>query len=122
VFRRRSVFSRTSDLPLTIGLIVDASVSQHSFYKKHRHDVETFLKEVLAPKDEAFLICFGNHVRFVSDLTPSTSAIMGAFEQFDRGDRSFPNWARWSAAWKARRCLRVTERFAKLLCARTAPG
>ncbi len=83
-------FSRTSDLPLTIGLLVDASDSQHSFYKKHHRDVENFLKDVLGPKDQAFLVCFGNHIRLVSDLTSSVDQVMEAFDRFEHSSSNFP--------------------------------
>ena len=76
-------FGETSDLPLTIGLIVDVSDSQASFYKQHHQHVEKFLKDVLGPQDQAFLVCFGNHIRLVSDLTPSVSQIMDSFQRFE---------------------------------------
>jgi len=41
-------FARSADVPLTLGLIVDASGSQEHFAKKHQGDLEVFLKEVLA--------------------------------------------------------------------------
>jgi Ca-activated chloride channel family protein len=41
-------FARSADVPLTLGLIVDASGSQEHFPKKHQGDLEVFLKEVLA--------------------------------------------------------------------------
>ncbi len=85
-----SFFARTSDLPLAIGLIVDVSDSQHKFYRRHRDDVEKFLKQVLGPRDQAFLLCFENHLRLVSDLTNSVSQIMDGFERFDHGNRHFP--------------------------------
>src|SRR6516225_11950798 len=47
-------FSRSSDVPLTLGLIVDASGSQDHFSQQHKHDLEVFLQEVLKPKDRAF--------------------------------------------------------------------
>ena len=43
-------FARSADLPLTLGLIVDASGSQDHFSKQHQHDLEVFLKEVLGPR------------------------------------------------------------------------
>jgi VWFA-related protein len=42
-------FARSTDLPLTLGLIVDASGSQEHSIKKHERDLEVFLKEVLGP-------------------------------------------------------------------------
>jgi Ca-activated chloride channel family protein len=85
-----SFFSRSTDIPLTLGLIIDASGSQEHFSKKHKHDLEVFLKDVLGPKDRAFLICFGNHLRLVSDFTPSAENLMAALERFEHNDRHFP--------------------------------
>src|ERR1700693_1444994 len=56
-------------LPLTLGLIVDASGSQEHFVKAHHHDLQIFLKDVLKPNDRAFVVGFANHIRLVSDFT-----------------------------------------------------
>ena len=42
-------FSKSTDLPLTLALIVDASGSQDHFGKEHQKALEVFLKEVLRP-------------------------------------------------------------------------
>jgi Ca-activated chloride channel homolog len=83
-------FARTSDLPLAIGLIVDVSDSQEHFFKKHHQHVENFLKDVLGPQDKAFLICFGNHLRLVSDLASSVPQIMDDLTRFEHGHVHFP--------------------------------
>lgn len=83
-------FARSSELPLTIGLVVDASDSQRKFIRRHHSDVEKFLQDVLGPKDQAFLLCFGNHLRLVSDLTSSVPDIMRNLESFDHNKVSFP--------------------------------
>ena len=64
-----SFFARGEDLPLSLGLIVDASGSQEHFVKQHHHDLRLFLKNVLTPRDRAFVIRFGNHLRLASDLS-----------------------------------------------------
>ena len=51
-------FAKSTDLPLTLALIMDVSGSQEHFEKKHEKDLEVFLKEVLGPKDRAFMVCF----------------------------------------------------------------
>ena len=66
-----SFFARSTDVPLTLGLIVDVSGSQDHFSKQHEHDLEVFLKEALGPKDRAFLVTFANHIRLISDFSPS---------------------------------------------------
>jgi Ca-activated chloride channel family protein len=85
-----SFFSRSVDLPLTLGLIVDFSDSQQHFYKQHSRDLEIFLKEVLGPKDRAFLICFGNHLRLASDFSQSGPELLERLREFDKGTRNFP--------------------------------
>lgn len=83
-------FGKSTDLPLTLALIMDVSGSQEHFEKKHEKDLEVFLKEVLGPKDRAFMVCFGNHLRLVSDYTNSAEAILSNFHEFDKGKMHFP--------------------------------
>jgi Ca-activated chloride channel homolog len=83
-------FARSVDLPLTLGLIVDVSGSQDHFSKQHQHDLEVFLKEALGAKDRVFLVCFGNHVRLVSDFTNNPSQIIAGLKTFEHGSRDFP--------------------------------
>jgi Ca-activated chloride channel family protein len=85
-----SYFARESQLPLSLGLIVDASNSQDKFLKRHQHDIEVFLRKVLQPPDQAFAVCFGNHLRLVSDVTSSIPQIMDGLTRFDKSDRNFP--------------------------------
>jgi Ca-activated chloride channel homolog len=77
-------------LPLTLALIVDVSGSQDHFGKKHEKDLQVFLKEVLGPRDRVFLVCFGNHLRLVSDYTNSADEILENYRQFDKGKKHFP--------------------------------
>jgi Ca-activated chloride channel family protein len=78
-------FARSNDLPLSLGLIVDVSGSQESFVKQHRRDLEKFLKGTLDERDRAFLVCFGNHVRLVSDYTGSPRDLVDALHDFEKG-------------------------------------
>lgn len=88
-----SFFARSNDVPLTLGLIVDASDSQNHFEKQHQRDLEVFLNEILGPKDKAFLICFGNHLRVVSDFTQSGKDLIDRYNEFERGKKNFPELA-----------------------------
>ena len=83
-------FARSTDVPLTLGLIVDASGSQEHFSKKHEKDLEVFLKEVLGPKDKAFLLCFGNHLRLVSDYTQSGEQMLEHMKEYEKKSDRFP--------------------------------
>lgn len=88
--QRIKLFMRSTDLPLTLGLIVDVSGSQDRFGKKHKNDLEVFLKEILRPQDRVFLLCFGNHLRLVSDFTNSADQVLENYRKFDDGKGRFP--------------------------------
>ena len=83
-------FARQTDQPLSIGLLVDFSGSQQEFVKKHRRDIESFLKSVIGPKDRVFAVCFGNQLRIVSDLTGDVNYVMDELKNFGKGDRKYP--------------------------------
>lgn len=82
-------FAKSTDLPLTLALIMDVSGSQEHFGKKHEKDLEVFLKEILGPKDRVFMVCFGNHLRLVSDYTNSAEEILASFREFEKGKKHF---------------------------------
>ena len=83
-------FAKSTDVPLTLGLVVDASGSQDHFEKQHEHDLDTFLKAVLGPKDRAFLVGFGNYVRLVSDFSRSGTEMMQRGRPTQKSRRTFP--------------------------------
>jgi Ca-activated chloride channel family protein len=83
-------FARQRQLPLSLALIVDVSGSQDKFLKQHNRDVEEFPKIVLGPADQAVAVCFGNHLRLVSDATSSVEEVMNGLRSFVKGDRRFP--------------------------------
>jgi Ca-activated chloride channel family protein len=83
-------FARSVDVPLTLGLIVDASGSQEHFSKRHQKDLEVFLKTVLGPKDRAFLLCFGNHLRLVNDFTQSGAEMLEHLKEYEKKPDRFP--------------------------------
>ena len=65
-------FSRETDLPLTIGLLVDVSKSQERLLDVEKLAAHRFLSEVLRPtKDLAFVISFGVEAELLQDLTSS---------------------------------------------------
>jgi Ca-activated chloride channel family protein len=85
-----SFFAHSIDVPLSLGLIVDFSGSQDQFSKQHQHDLEVFLKDVLGPKDRVFLICFGNHLRLVSDFSKSGSEVLDRLKAYQHSDKHIP--------------------------------
>jgi VWFA-related protein len=71
-------FWRETDLPLTIGLVVDLGGGQIGVIEKERETLRRFLMQVLGPKDRAFLIVVGGHkVRLLTDLTGSVDELLG---------------------------------------------
>src|ERR1700730_4572494 len=80
-------FAKSTDVPLTLGLILDVSGSKDHFSKQHEQDLEVFLKEVLGPKDRTFLVCFGNHIRLVSDFSQSGPEIVERMKEYKGKDK-----------------------------------
>jgi len=65
-------FSRETDIPLTLGLLVDTSLSQRRVLAKERSASGSFVDQVLREdKDKAFLIHFDREVELLQDLTSS---------------------------------------------------
>lgn len=83
-------FAKSTDLPLTLGLVIDASGSQDHFGKQHKKDLEIFLKQILRPQDRVFLLCFGNHLRLVSDYTNSPDQILESYTRWNKSSKGFP--------------------------------
>ncbi len=90
VLQKIEFFARSTDLPLTLGLIIDASGSQDHFGKQHQKDLEVFLKQILRPQDRVFLLGFGNHLRLVSDYTNSPDQILENYARFYKNSKGFP--------------------------------
>jgi len=83
-------FARSADVPLELALVVDFSGSQEHSLKQHHKDLQLFLKEVLGPRDRAFLVCFGNFVRLVSDSSSDADVLIQRMHMFEEGERRFP--------------------------------
>ncbi len=64
-------FTKETDLPLTIGLLVDVSGSQRNLIEIERSAASEFFHSVLRKKDEAFLISFGEEAELLQDYTQS---------------------------------------------------
>ena len=65
-------FSQDSGLPLTLGLLVDTSISQKRVLTEERTASHRFLGQVLRQdKDRAFVLHFDREVELLQDLTSS---------------------------------------------------
>ena len=71
-------FSRDSNLPLTLGLLVDTSGSMRRVLGEERIASYRFLDQVLTEKDRAFIIHFDSQVELLQDLTSSRKRLEGA--------------------------------------------
>jgi VWFA-related protein len=109
------------DLPLTIGLIVDVSGSQMGLIEKHKRTMSEFLKRVLGPQDQAFLVTVGPDVRLLTDLTNSVDELQRGVDAIDgrqragvqfgepcrsgrrRFERGCGGTALWNGVWAASR-------------------
>ncbi|HEY4360556.1 MAG TPA: VWA domain-containing protein [Bryobacteraceae bacterium] len=76
------------DLPLTVGLVVDVSGSQRRVIEEHRAAVEQFFRQVLGPKDQAFLVTAGMDVKLVTDLTGSIDDLEKGVRKIDIRQRA----------------------------------
>jgi len=77
-------FSQESDLPLTIGLMVDTSMSQQKVLDAERSASYRFLEQVLREKkDQVFIVQFDMAVRMSQDLTASRQKLEHALESVD---------------------------------------
>src|SRR6202050_765729 len=75
-------FKRDSDLPLTLGLLVDTSMSQRHLLDQERDASHAFLDHVLrVDKDKAFIIHFDYEVELLQDLTSSRPKLEAALDQ-----------------------------------------
>lgn len=74
-------FARETDLPLTIGLLVDVSRSQERLIETEKRASERFFEQVLRPKDMAFLISFGPDTDLLQDSTSSPGLLRRGLEQ-----------------------------------------
>jgi VWFA-related protein len=64
-------FARETDLPLTLGLLIDVSGSQARLIEEERRAGAQFFRQVLREKDVAFLISFGPEAELLQDSTGS---------------------------------------------------
>jgi VWFA-related protein len=77
-------FSRETDLPLTLGMLVDTSMSQRRVLTEERDASETFLAQVLREdQDKAFVIHFDREVELSQDLTASHEKLRTALESLE---------------------------------------
>ena len=77
-------FAQESDLPLTLGLLVDTSGSQRHLIEEERSASYRFFEQVLRPeKDLAFVIHFDFDTELLQDITASRKLLEQALENLE---------------------------------------
>ncbi len=77
-------FSRQTDLPLTLGLLVDTSASMLRVFDEERTASIKFLKQVLRERsDQAFLVHFDRGVQLLQGLTSSRRKLQAGLGALD---------------------------------------
>jgi VWFA-related protein len=74
-------FARETDLPLTVGLLVDTSNSQVRLIEDERRAAAQFFAQVIHPGDTAFLVSFDARADLLMDRTSSPRAIKAGLEK-----------------------------------------
>jgi VWFA-related protein len=97
-------FSQESDLPLTLGLLVDTSLSQRNVLEAERTASFSFLNNMLREaQDQAFVIHFDFEVELLQDLTGSRPKLEAALDLLETPEnptrrnysRNFGNNFQW---------------------------
>jgi VWFA-related protein len=77
-------FAQQSDLPLTLGLLVDTSGSQRRVLEPERRASYAFFDQILREdRDKAFLIHFDSQVELLQDLTSSKKDLEKGLEDLE---------------------------------------
>jgi len=88
-------FERESGLPLTLGLLVDTSLSQRKVLGEERTASTAFLNHLLREeKDKAFVIHFDREVELLQDLTASRTKLENALDLLQTPQMGSPGGGR----------------------------
>jgi VWFA-related protein len=73
-------FTRENNLPLTIGMLVDVSMSQEFLIDQEKQSAIQFLQRVLRKEDLAFLMSFGSEAELLQDYTNSVKLLRAGLD------------------------------------------
>jgi VWFA-related protein len=74
-------FTAESNLPLTLGMMIDASGSQRNVIDMEKEVGGAFLRQILTDKDEAYVISFDITVDLLQDFTRDTHRLQAALNK-----------------------------------------
>jgi VWFA-related protein len=78
--QRLEHFTPKSDLPLTMGILLDTSLSEQRMLMAEQQTGGAFLQRILRPRDEAFLISFDVDATLLADFTNSAPTLSRALD------------------------------------------
>ncbi len=77
-------FDKDTNLPLTLGLLVDTSASQRKVIDDERAASGSFLDQMLTTeKDKAFVIQFARDIELLQDITGSRPKLQAALKEIE---------------------------------------
>ena len=74
-------FTAETDLPLTLGILLDTSGSQQTVLPLEQQAGSRFLHQIIRPKDEAFVVTFDVDVDLAQDFTNNVDALSQALDK-----------------------------------------
>src|SRR5580704_14417316 len=74
-------FSRETDMPITLGILMDTSGSMGNIMGAEQDAASRFLKEVLRPRDLAMVMSFDFDVDLLADFTQDTAVLERAIRR-----------------------------------------
>jgi VWFA-related protein len=74
-------FSRETDTPLTLAIMVDTSPSQGRVLDAEQQEADAFLQQILGPKDLACVIHFDVDVELLQDFTNERRLLISAINE-----------------------------------------
>jgi VWFA-related protein len=73
-------FSRETDTPLTMGILIDTSGSEERMLPLEQEQADAFINQVLRPKDLAFVLHFDLYVELLQDFTSDRARLVRAID------------------------------------------
>lgn len=74
-------FTAETNLPLTLGMMIDSSGSQRNVIEMEKEVGGAFLRQILTDKDEAYVISFDITVDLLQDFTRDTHRLQAALNK-----------------------------------------
>ena len=93
VLQKLKSFTAQTDLPLSIGILLDTSLSQQRVLPAEQQAASAFLRRILRPTDESFLISFDVTVDLLADWTRNPDDLKRALDaaQINSSSGNFAN-------------------------------